>query len=385
MNFRPKKGSAWLILTCLLISGSARGSSDARLEKRTQKAVALSNAVTSVETGFGEFTGARSNFIRSKDGVAERVLDWQRRSLDWIEGWFEVFAWADLDDPVGFAAFEERLDDMVSKQHAELENLGFEGARLEKELVETGALFRKRALPGNSKALQTYIGVFDAFQQIQQKCQADVGSLSGLLSDRIVALKEVSRVSHKVILGHLESAILEKHQYPLEESIQRIDALLKDRDLVDPIVNKLSSSEAKASELGLNLHVFELEQLAKTANVDCERARQELAKAGDERSQIRRARERVGVLCASIQEQYRFLKNLDMEDFELVHELLNVEKEELEELCVNSESPAQECEKLAVLAALEAEDLEKMSSEELRFVEVEWTSNLRAAKQEKKD
>lgn len=385
MNPFAKKGSTWIVLGCLLISGPAWGGPDVRLEERTRTAVALSNAVTSVERDFGEFTAARSNFTRSKDGVAERVLDWQRRSLDWIEGWFEVFAWADLDDPIGFAAFEERLDDMVSKQHAELEGLSFEGDRLEKELVATGKLFRKRALPGKSNALQTYIGVFDAFQKIQQKAKADVESLSGLILDRIVALKEVSRVSHKVILGHLERALLEKHQFPLEESIQRIDALLKDKDLVDPILNKLSSSEAKASELGLNLHVFELEQLAKTAKVDCQRAKQELAKGGNERSLIQQAKERVSVLCASIQEQHAFLQSLGMEDFELIYELLNVEKYELEEICVNSESPAQECEKLAVLAAFEVDDFQKMSNEELRFVESEWTANLRAAKKRKKD
>lgn len=380
---RRKRECTCVALLCLLTSGSAFAGPDAKFEERTRKAVALSNAVTAVERGFGEFTAARSSFTRGKDGVAERILDWQRRSLDWVEGWFEVFAWADLDDPVGFAAFEERLDDMVSKQHAELETLRAEADRLERELVETGRLFRKTQLPGNSKALQTYIGVFEAFQKIQEKAKADVGSLNGLLSDRIVRLKEVSRVSHKVILGHLESALLDKHQYPLEESIQRIDALLKDKDLVDPILSKLTNSEAKASELGLNLHVFELEQLAKAAKGECDKAKQALAKAGDDRSQIQQAKERVDVLCASIQEHHNFLQDLGMEDFELVYELVNVEKYDLEELCVNSESPARECEKLAVLAAFEAEDLQKMSREELRFVEAEWTENLRAAKKKK--
>lgn len=370
-------------MLCLLSPVQAFAGQDASFEQRTRKAVALSNAVTAVERGFGEFVEARSSFTRTKGGVSERIMEWQRYSLEWVQGWFEVFAWADLEDPVGFAAFEKRLDELVSKQHADLETLRSQADQLERELVTTSRLFRRTELPGKPEALQTYVGVFEAFQKIQEKANTDVASLQGLLSERIVRLKEVSRVSHKVILAHLESALLEEHLYPLKESIQRIDALLKDRDLVDPILNKLTASEARASELGLNLHLFELEQLAKSAKEECQKAEQELDRAGAERVEIERAKNRVGELCASIQEHNSFLKDLGMEDAELVYELVNVEKYDLDELCVNSESPAQECEKLAVLAAFELKDLVKMSREELRFVETEWTDNLRAARKSK--
>lgn len=369
-------------LLAVLGSTQALAGPDAEFEARTKRAVELSNAVTAVERGFGEFTGARSTFTRGDQSVSSRVLNWQRRSVDWVGGWFEVFALSDLENPVEFAGFERKLDELVTKQHDELEALRREADHLERELVKTKRLFRETRLPGNSKALQTYIGVFEAFQKIQKKANTEIGGLSGLLTGRIARLKEVNRVSHKVILAHLESALLDKHLYPLQESIQRISTLLKDKELVDPIINRLTNAEAKASDLGLNLHLFELEALAQESKEACERATATLNEVENASSQIKRAKERVVELCASIQEHNTFLQTLGMEDSELVYELVNVEKYELEALCVNSEDPGQECEKLAVLAAFEMKDLEQMSREELRFVETEWTDNLRAVKEQ---
>ncbi len=74
------------------------------------------------------------------------------------------------------------------------------------------------------------------------------------------------------------------------------------------------------------------------------------------------------------------LAGLGVPVWEVIAEILRVERGDLQPACVRNPSPALACERLAVLAALDDNALRNMTEAELDFVETEWVRELANAK-----
>lgn len=379
---RQTTGCMMLGLLCWSLPlTNARANDSKEISEKITKAVELSNAVTEVERRFGRHAEARKQYVGEVNNLVSRVKSWQESTLEWTTGWFEVFAWADLDEPVDFSEFEETLNELVEKQHLKFDELVETSDHLRERLEEVRRLVDHGQFPGKKAALRSYRPVYDAFEELEQDLAQKLSRVSTTLNARLEELGRVNGVSTRVVLAHLNKALIEKKSYPTRESLNRVKALLKERDQVDPIVAKVLRAEAQASKAALHLHLFGLERVAKEGEALCSEGRKQLAALQGGGTQTIDATQRLNTLCDSIEQHHDSLVSIGFSPADLVYEMINVEKHELDSLCVNSESPAQECDKLAVIAALSRQAIGDMSRDELAFVETEWTDNLKRARE----
>lgn len=351
------------------------------ISEKITKAVELSNAVTEVERRFGRHAEARKQYVGQVNNLVSRVKSWQEATLDWTTDWFEVFAWADLDEPVDFSEFERTLNDLVAKQHLKFDELAQNSNHLRERLAQVRELLDHGKFPGKKTALRSYRPVYDAFEDLEKDLVKKLSFVSTTLDSRLDEIGRVNGISTRVVLGHLKKALIEKKSYPTRESLNRVKSLLSERERVDPIVAKVLRAEAAASKAALHLHLFGLERIAKDSRALCAKGKKQLEDLEGAGSQTIDATQRLTALCDSIEQHYDSLTSIGFAPADLVYEMINVEKSELDSLCVNSESPAQECDKLAVVAALDRQAIENMDRDELEFVETEWTKNLKQARE----
>ncbi len=347
--------------------------------EREQASIRRFNAAAQIEKRYGHFVQGRQIYVETSDSLSQRIARWQESAHEWVTNWLQVFALADLRQDIPYTQFTTKLEELFRDQETTFEELRQDVQKLVTAVESTYILFDSLTPIPDVHELAEYQSILDFYWDTETAARDALGQNAEILIDRIHELSQINAVSRRVILAHLEQALIANQMYPLQSTLDEVGSLLQTQEVIEPILAKLTHLEHELNRHSLYLRIFHAKDAIVAGRQYCAKAQKELNAIGGPAKFVNAARNRADQLCTAMENHFAMLDGLGYPTWDLVSESINVEKYELFDLCTNAVNPALACEKLAVLAALPQESFQSMTEEELKFVEYAWVQGLEDA------
>ncbi len=368
-------------LVCSVVALAGVTSADTSMSpdeyvKREKDAVATYSEANQVSQRYGRYERTRSDLL-SPSGLSLRVENWEKASQDWIASWTKVLALADVGQDFSYQEFERVLGQTLSELQGRLAVLEKDGRSIKAE----GERLLAR-IPPNADTytkLGAYRTVLDLLKQREKELFDSVQTISGIPQAKITKLREIDTVSRQAVLGRLRASLLRVAGHPVEQTVSSLRTFLAAEQIAEPVLIQVTNAEQEMSRYVLNLQVYHAEEASQKSKALCEDGLKTLGQISAPAQYVAGAKTRAKTLCAAIAKQYSELVSYGVPKNDLVREYIEVERAALPTLCKGANAPVQ-CEKLAVIAALQTQDYAKMNDDKLKFVEYGWAELMGQAK-----
>jgi hypothetical protein len=372
------KWQTWGMGLVVLMVPAITYAGDGDVHARETRATHMYTGADQLARSDGYYAQARDAFSTGDRSIVALTVAGDKDAQEWMDGWFKLFALADLTEDVSFDEFQLRLTESMQSQASALEGLRARASAIDDATAEARRLLDNGPVP-DVPELVDFKEVIDGLRTREAELRDAIADVGKSATSRVQALDDISGKSRMIILARVKAALLAHARYPLDRALAAVQSYLAAEAIVAPIVARVGAAENRMDTLIVNLAIFQADDALTASRALCTEARTQLEGVTGEGAYVRVSKQRVSDLCDAIEDHYTTLASGGVSRSEIVFQYLDSAKGQLHELC-SIASPPVSCEKLAVLAALERADLEAMDDAHLRFVEVGWAKELEIAK-----
>jgi len=330
----------------------------------------------------GVFRQGRDALLTGNGSIKTRLEAWENGTQQWIAGWMGILSLADLRDDVPYTTFETALTNQLGILATQIATLTQQAAQLKAQGSE--ALAGLGVVPGppasSYPSVDNYKPVIDSMGAHESELSSALTGMAMMADAKIATMVDLDQRSRIAVIARLRAALLARGRYPLQQTITAVQQVLDAEKVVDPVLVQAARIENDLDRYALNFQIFHLLDAIVVGRQNCAAGRTTLAGVTGAARFVTAARARLEQLCTAMENHYQSLTTLGVSNADLVAAYIENDKPALTALCRKAVTPPVNCEKLATIATLDAEDYASMDDAHLSFVEYGWSDNLDAAK-----
>lgn len=338
------------------------------IEKRELSASRLNNYINHLDRSYAYYQRVRDHKFYGKNGIEVKVTKFFQQALSWVDRWSSVIHLIDLTDVDSIDQIFAMTQKAFEEQQAELQHLQLLAKEALTEAQQAMSALDSLSLPESAASMPSPEILSSTKKNVAQ-LQNAVRSLAKLVEQRLAELERIQTIGIQASENKLKQSLLQVGRFPLEQSLARFRELIQVQNLAGTLLAQLMQKENELDRAVLNMAKFQADDLFQSMKRDCQQAEHKLISLNSAFAD--HARKRIEQVCQAAESHWKGLNQLGLENYEMVYEYTSFLKLSVTKECRKTH-PIINCEQTALMQAISLSDLQKMSDDRLKFVELAW-------------